>query len=191
MKRMRECRLIFYLWRCIFIAKQKKGHQINDDIRFPKVRLIDSEGNMIGVVTNQQAKQQAEIAGMDLVIIAPQADPPVCRVMDYGKFTFEKAKKEREAKKKQKVTEVKEVGVKLTTEAHDFGYKTKNACRFLEDGDRVKVVIRFRGREMAYTSRGYDVMKQFADACKECGVVDRPPRVEGRNMVMFLAPIKE
>ncbi|MDD2579068.1 MAG: translation initiation factor IF-3 [Eubacteriales bacterium] len=175
----------------MFIAKQNKGHITNDSIRYPRVRLIDSEGNMVGVVETSQARQMAENLSLDLVVIAPQAEVPVCRIMDYGKFLFEQSKKERDAKKKQKVTEVKEVGVKLTTEEHDFGYKTRNACRFLEDGDRVKVVIRFRGREMAYTHRGFDVMKQFADACSEFGTVDRPPRVEGRNMVMFMAPNKE
>ncbi len=146
---------------------------------------------MVGVVETSQARQMADNLSLDRVVIAPQAEVPVCRIMDYGNFLFEQAKKDREAKKKQKVTEVKEVGVKLTTEEHDFGYKTKNACRFLEAGDRVKVVIRFRGREMAYTYRGFDVMKQFAEACSEHGSVDRPPRVEGRNMVMYLAPNKE
>jgi translation initiation factor IF-3 len=110
--------------------------------------------------------------------------------MDYGKYMFELAKKEREAKKNQKTTGVKEVGFRLTTEEHDLGYKTKNACRFLQEGDRVKVVVKFRGREMAYTSRGYAVMKKFAEACAEFGLVDRDPKVEGRNMVMYLAPRK-
>ena len=145
---------------------------------------------MVGVVPLAEARKRAEDQDLDLVLIAPQADNPVCKIMNYGKYMFELAKKEREAKKNQKVTEVKEVGLKLTTEDHDFGYKTKNACRFLQDGDRVKVVIKFRGREMTYTSRGYEVMKQFVEACKEYGQVDRDPKVEGRNMVMFLAPRK-
>lgn len=163
----------------------------NDQIKFSKVRLIESDGEMIGVVSIAEARQRAEDQMLDLVLISPKADNPVCKIMDYGKYMFEQAKKEREAKKNQKVTEVKEVGLKLTTEDHDLAYKTKNACRFLDDGDRVKVVVKFRGREMAYTSRGYDVMRTFLAACEEHGQVDRPPRMEGRNMVMYLAPIKK
>lgn len=184
---------VFYyiFWRCINIGRQNKGMTVNDQIRFPKVRLIDSEGEMLGVVPIEKARQIAEESMMDLVLISPNPENPVCKVMDYGKFMFEQAKKEREARKNQKVTEVKEVGLKLTTEEHDLSYKTKNACRFLEDGDRVKVVVKFRGREMAYTSRGYDVMRAFSAACEEHGHVDRPPKMEGRNMVMYLAPGKK
>jgi len=176
--------------RCIHIGKQSSGLLINDEIRFPRVRLIESDGSMIGIVPITEAKKRAEDQGLDLVLIAAQPDNPVCKIMNYGKYMFELGKKEREAKKNQRITEIKEVGVKLTTEDHDFGYKTKNACRFLQDGDRVKVNIRFRGREIAYTNRGYEVMKQFAEACQEFGQVDREPKVEGRNMVMFLAPRK-
>ncbi len=182
-------RLIF-IRGCIIISRQSSGLLINEQIRFQKVRLIDSEGKMVGVVPIGEARQKAEEQGLDLVLINAQADNPVCKIMDYGKHMFELAKKEREAKKNQKTTEVKEVGIRLTTEEHDLGYKTKNACRFLKDGDRVKVVIRFRGREMAYTSRGYDVMRKFAATCAEFGQIDRDPRVEGRNMVMYLAPKK-
>jgi translation initiation factor IF-3 len=175
---------------CIDIGRQSGGLLINEEIRFSKVRLIDSDGTMLGIVPIAEARKRAEEQDLDLVLIAAQADNPVCKIMNYGKYMFELGKKEREAKKNQRVTEVKEVGLKLTTEEHDFGYKTKNACRFLQEGDRVKVVIKFRGREMAYTNRGYDVMKQFADACREFGQVDREPKVEGRNMIMFLAPRK-
>jgi translation initiation factor IF-3 len=163
---------------------------INDEIRFREVRLIDSDGGMVGVVTLAQAKKRAEDEGLDLVLISATADNPVCKIMDYGKYMFEQSKREREAKKNQKVTELKEVGLKVSTEEHDFQFKTKNACRFLGEGDRVKVVIKFRGREMAYTSRGYEVMRQFAAKCEEFGTVDREPKVEGRNMVMFMAPKK-
>jgi translation initiation factor IF-3 len=163
---------------------------INDEIRFREVRLIDSDGGMVGVVTLAQAKKRAEDEGLDLVLISATADNPVCKIMDYGKYMFEQSKREREAKKNQKVTELKEVGLKVSTEEHDFQFKTKNACRFLSEGDRVKVVIKFRGREMAYTSRGYEVMRQFAAKCEEFGTVDREPKVEGRNMVMFMAPKK-
>jgi translation initiation factor IF-3 len=154
------------------------------------VRLIDSSGGMVGVVPIAEARRKAEEESLDLVLINAQADNPVCKIMDYGRYMFELAKKEREAKKNQKTTSVKEVGFRMTTEEHDMGYKTKNACRFLQEGDRVKVVIKFRGREMAYTSRGYEVMKKFAEACADHGQVDREPKVEGRNMVMFLAPHK-
>lgn len=163
---------------------------INDEIRFREVRLIDSDGSMVGVVALSQAKKRAEDEGLDLVLISATADNPVCKIMDYGKYMFEQSKREREAKKNQKVTELKEVGLKVSTEEHDFQFKTKNACRFLGEGDRVKVVIKFRGREMAYTSRGYEVMRQFAAKCEEFGTVDREPKVEGRNMVMFMAPKK-
>lgn len=182
--------LLFY-WRCINIGRQNKGMTVNDQIRFPKVRLIDSDGEMVGVVPIEKARQIAEERMLDLVLISPSPDNPVCKIMDYGKYMFEQAKREREARKNQKVTEVKEVGLKLTTEEHDLSYKTRNACRFLDDGDRVKVVVKFRGREMAYTSRGYEVMRNFVEHCKDHGQVDRPPKMEGRNMVMYLAPIKK
>jgi translation initiation factor IF-3 len=181
---------IFCPGGCITIGRQSSGLLINEQIRFQRVRLIDSDGSMIGVVPIVEARRKAEEQELDLVLISAQADNPVCKLMDYGKYMFELAKKEREAKKNQRTTEVKEVGLKLTTEEHDLGYKTKNACRFLEEGDRVKVVIKFRGREMAYTYRGYEVMKQFAATCQEFGQVDRDPKVEGRNMVMYLAPKK-
>jgi translation initiation factor IF-3 len=187
---MRGASAQFLFRGCIGIGKQNSGLLINEEIRFQKVRLIESDGSMVGIVPIAEARKRAEDQDLDLVLISPQPDNPVCKIMNYGKYMFELAKKEREAKKNQKVTEVKEVGLKLTTEEHDLEYKTKNACRFLQEGDRVKVVIKFRGREMAYTSRGYDVMKQFAEVCREFGQVDRDPKVEGRNMIMFLAPRK-
>lgn len=146
---------------------------------------------MVGVVPIEQALAKAEAAGLDLVLIANNPDNPVCRIMDNGKFLFEKNKREKEAKKKQKVVQVKEVGLKLSTEEHDLAYKVKNAVKFLQDGDRVKVSIRFRGREMAYTSQGCAVMDDFVKKCGDIAQVDRPARVEGRNMVMYLAPKKQ
>jgi len=133
------------------IGKQNSGLLINEQIRFPRVRLIESDGGMVGVVPIAEARKRAEDQDLDLVLIAPQADTPVCKIMNYGKYMFELAKKEREAKRNQKVTEIKEVGLKLTTEEHDFSVKTRNANRFLQDGDRVKVIVKFRGREMTYT----------------------------------------
>lgn len=145
---------------------------------------------MVGVVTIAEARKRAEDQDLDLVLIANNADNPVCRIMDYGKFLFEQSKREKEARKSQKVTEIKEIGMRLTTEDHDLNVKTKNACRFLSEGDRVKVLIKYRGREMAYQSQGYEVMRKFADACTEFGQIDKAPKVEGRNMVMFLSPKK-
>ncbi len=163
---------------------------INEEIRFREVRLIDGNGDMVGVVPIAEARTRAEESELDLVCISPTAEPPVCKIMDYGKYMFEMAKKEREAKKNQKITEVKEVQLKLRTEEHDLGFKTRNACRFLGEGDRVKVVLKFRGREMTYTNQGYAVMREFADGCKEFGQIDRDPKIEGRNMIMFLQPKK-
>lgn len=146
---------------------------------------------MVGVVPIQEAQRRAYDAELDLVLISPSPDNPVCKIMDYGKFMFEQEKKKREARKNQKVVNVKEVQLKLTTEEHDFDVKVRNARRFLEAGDRVKVVIRFRGREMAHTDQGYDVMEDFAEAISDLGKVDRAARAEGRNMIMFLSPLKE
>lgn len=146
---------------------------------------------MVGVVPIQEAQRRAYDKELDLVLISPSPDNPVCKIMDYGKFMFEQEKKKREARKNQKIVNVKEVQLKLTTEAHDFDVKVRNARRFLEAGDRVKVVIRFRGREMAHTEQGYDVMNDVVDAIADVGKVDRPARAEGRNMIMFLSPIKE
>lgn len=169
--------------------KNKNTVRINEEIRFKELRLIDAEGEMRGIVSLQTALDMAMQAGLDLVLISPNPDNPVARIMDYGKYAFEQSKREREAKKKQKTTSVKEVQIKLTTEEHDFNVKVKNALRFLGNEDRVKVVIRFRGREMSYQNQGYAVMEDFADACREAGTVDRPPRIEGRNMVMYLSPL--
>ncbi len=146
---------------------------------------------MVGIVPIEQAQQIADASGMDLVLISPNPDNPVCRVMDYGKYQYEQAKRDREARKRQQTIEVKEVGLKLSTEEHDLAYKLRNAERFLGDGNRVKISIRFRGREMAYTNQGYDVMADVAKRLEDIAVIDRPARVEGRNMVMFLAPRKD
>ena len=146
---------------------------------------------MVGVVPIEHALDQAEARKMDLVLMSNNPKNPVAKIMDYGKFAFEQSKREREAKKKQKTTSVKEVQLKLTTEEHDLQVKVRNAVRFLKNGDRVKVVIRFRGREMAYTNQGYEVMDNFANEVGEIGEIDRKPRMEGRHMVMFMAPAKE
>lgn len=173
------------------IARQKNNLQMNESIRFPRVRLINAEGEMVGVVPTQEALREAERNDLDLVLISPNPDNPVCRIMDYGKYVFEQTKREKEAKKNQKVMEVKEVCFKLTTEEHDMDFKLRNAERFLKSGNRVKISIRFRGREMAYTNQGFEVMKVVTGKLEDIAQVDRAPRMEGRNMVMFLMPKKQ
>lgn len=175
-----------YIRRCLNISKNEL--MINESIRDREVRLIDSDGAMIGVVPIKEAQSLADSKNLDLVKIAPQASPPVCRIMDYGKYMFELAKREKEAKKNQKVITVKEVWLKPTIEEHDFNFKAKNAYKFLKDGDKVKVGVRFRGREMHYTSLGQDVLNKFADFTQEVGVVEKRPRLEGRTMIMVLNP---
>ena len=146
---------------------------------------------MIGVVPIEEALKSAEDAELDLVCISPNPDNPVCRVMDYNKFLFEKGKREKEAKKKQEETELKEVGLKLTTDVHDVEVKRKMVVKFLSAGDRVKVNIRFRGREMAFQNKGIEVMTEFAKGVEEYGSIDKQPKIEGRNMVMYLSPAKK
>jgi translation initiation factor IF-3 len=175
----------------IIAQQSRRGHLINREITFPEVRLVAEDGEMIGVVSLEEALSRAEAAELDLVLMSPNKENPVAKLMDYGKYTFDLDKKKREAKKHQKTIQVKEVQIKLTTEEHDFNVKVRNAVRFLENGDRVKVVIRFRGREMAFRDQGFDVMRKVADAVSEVGVVDKAPQSEGRNMIMYLAPITE
>ncbi len=161
---------------------------INEEIRDKEVRVIDSDGSMLGVMPIQDAQKLATSKNLDLVKIAPQAAPPVCKVMDYGKYLFEAAKKEKEARKNQKITNIKEVWIKPTIEEHDFTTKAKNAYKFLKDGDKVKVSVRFRGREMNYTSLGEQVLTKFAEAVTEVGTMERKPKLEGRSMIMILNP---
>jgi len=165
-------------------------HQINEEIRDKEVRLIDSDGSQLGIVTIQQAMDTAIQRGLDLVKIAPKAEPPVCRVMDYGKFRFEQAKKEKEARKNQKVVDIKEVRLSAKIDVADFNVRVKQAEKFLKGGDKVKASIRFRGREMAHTDIGLTVMQRFAEACAEFGTVEKAAKLEGRQMLMFIAPKK-
>ena len=148
-------------------------HQINEEIRDKEVRLIDSDGSQLGIVSIQQAMDTAMQRGLDLVKIAPKAEPPVCRVMDYGKFRFEQAKKEKEARKNQKVVDIKEVRLSAKIDVADFNVRVKQAEKFLKGGDKVKASIRFRGREMAHTDIGLTVMQRFAEACAEFGTVEK------------------
>jgi len=166
-------------------------YQINEEILDKEVRLIDSDGAQLGIVDIQTALDKADERGLDLVKIAPMAQPPVCRVMDYGKFRFEQTKKEKEARRNQKVVEIKEVRLSAKIDVHDFEVRVKSAQKFLTGGDKVKASIRFRGREMAHTDLGLAVMDRFADALTEYGTVEKPAKLEGRQMLMFLAPVKK
>ncbi len=161
---------------------------INEEIRDKEIRLIDADGSMLGIMSAKDAQKLAATKNLDLVKIAPQAAPPVCKIMDYGKYMFEQAKKEKEAKKNQKVISIKEVRISATIEDHDFNFKAKNAIKFLEDGDKVKVSVKFRGREMNYTSLGNEVLNKFAETVKDVGVVEKKPKLEGRSMIMILNP---
>ncbi len=163
---------------------------MNDEIKDREIRLIDSDGTMLGIFSTQEAQKLADSKNLDLVKIVPNAVPPVCKITDYGKSVFEQAKKEKQAKKNQKVVSLKEVRLSAQIEEHDFGFKVKNACKFLEDGDKVKVSIRFRGREMKYTPQGQEVMARFAESVKDVGTVDKPSKIEGRTMVMIMSPKK-
>lgn len=165
-----------------------KELQINEQIRDNEIRLIGVDGEQAGIMSAREAQNLADEAGLDLVKISPNAKPPVCRIMDYGKYRFEQAKREKEARKNQRVVEIKEIRLGLKTDVADFNTKQRQAVRFLEGGDKVKVSIRFRGREMGHPEIGLDAMKRFAEACAESAIVEKPAKLEGRNMLMFLAP---
>ena len=178
--------------RTISARDNKKNQtQINDEIRADVVRLIDEEGVMRGIVSIDEALSLAEEAELDLVNISPNADPPVCKILDYGKYRYEQQKKEKNAKKNQHVTEIKEIRLSASIEDHDVEVKAKAATKFLQDGDKVKVSLRFRGRERDYTQLGFDAMKKFADMVADYGVIEKEPKMEGRRMNMFLAPKKD
>jgi len=163
-------------------------HQINEEILDKEVRLIGDQGEQLGIMSVEEALRIATEHELDLVKIAPGSNPPVCKIMDYGKFRFEQAKKEKEAKKNQRVIEIKEIRMSPGIDTNDFNTKLKNAQKFLNDGDRVKVSVRFRGREMAHTEIGAVLLKDFANQCAEIANMDKAPKLEGRNMSMFLSP---
>ncbi|MEZ5484897.1 MAG: translation initiation factor IF-3 [Lysobacteraceae bacterium] len=172
------------------ISTEKRDRK-NAEIRVPRVRVIDAEGENIGVLERDDALRMAEDSGLDLVEIQPNADPPVCRIMDYGKFKFEQQKKAQAAKKKQKLVEIKELKFRPTTDDGDFQVKLRNARRFLEDGDKVKITIRFRGREMAHQELGLQMARRVEEELGEEVTVEQRPRLEGRLMVMMLSPKKK
>ncbi|WP_449222434.1 translation initiation factor IF-3 [Acidimangrovimonas pyrenivorans] len=161
---------------------------MNGRIRAPEIRLIGAEGENLGVMPPARALGLAEDAGLDLVEISPNATPPVCKIMDFGKFKYEQQKREAEARKKQKTIEVKEVKFRPGTDVHDYDVKMRNVVRFLEAGDKVKVTLRFRGREMAHQQLGMDLLKRVAEDVAELGKVENMPKLEGRQMVMMIGP---
>lgn len=165
-----------------------KELQINDEIRDKEIRVIGSDGTQLGIMSASKALEIAESQNLDLVKIAPQAKPPVCKIMNYGKYRFEQAKREKEAKKNQKVVDVKEIRLSLNIDTHDFNTKVNQATKFIKSGDKVKVSIRFRGREMGHPEIGQENMNRFAKAMEEVAVVEKPAKLEGRSMLMFLAP---
>lgn len=184
-----RCALLFFIYqnfhrRCITI----NDLMINEEIRDREVRVVDQNGEQLGVMPIRQALNLAEEQQLDLVKIAPQAKPPVCKLMDYGKYRFEQSKREREIRKNQKVIEVKEVRLSATIEDHDVDVRVKNAIKFLKDGNKVKVTIRFRGRQITHSEIGREVMRDFAERIKDYGTVDKQPMIEGRNMSMFISP---
>ena len=178
-------------WRCFTISgnKREKEVEINEAIRDREVRVIGADGSQLGVMSTRDALRAAEEKNLDLVKIAPQANPPVCKILDYGKYRFEQQKREKEAKKNQKTFEIKEVRLSLNIDTNDFNTKVAQAAKFLAKGDKVKVSIRFRGREMAHTNLGLEVHKRFAEALPGA-TVEKQPKLEGRSMQMFLAPAK-
>ncbi len=163
-------------------------HQINDEITDAEVRLIGEDGAQLGIMSSRAALEVAEGKGMDLVKISPNATPPVCRIMDYGKYRFEQTKREKEARRNQHIIEIKEIRMSPGIADNDFNVKLKNGQKFLKDGDRLKVSVRFRGREMAHTSIGEDLLLRYAAECAEMASLDKQPKLEGRNMSIFLSP---
>ncbi len=171
--------------------QNQNQNQLNGEIRDREVRLISEAGEMLGIMSSREAQRLADEAGLDLVKISPTAVPPVCKIMDYGKFRFEQAKKEKENRRNQKVAELKEVQLSMTIDVGDLNVKARQAQKFLEQGNKVKVSIRFRGRQMAHANLGKDVIMNFYEGLKEIAVIEKPLNMEGRNMILILAPARK
>ena len=177
---------LFVFLEVLTIAKL--DHQLNEEIQDKEIRLIGADGEQLGIMSAERANEMAEEQGLDLVKISPNAKPPVCKIMDYSKFCYDQKKREKDAKKNQKVVEVKEIRMSPGIDTNDFNTKVKAAQKFLADGNRVKVSVRFRGREMAHTNLGEKLLMDFADACSEIAGMEKNPKLEGRFMAMFLTP---
>ena len=173
-------------WRCLSISNA--AYQINEEIRDKEIRLIGDDGAQLGIMSPEAALEIAYEKNLDLVKIAPGSEPPVCKIMDYGKYRFEQSKREKETKKNQKIVEIKEIRMSPGIGLNDFNVKLKNGQKFLTDGDRLKVTVRFRGREMTHTEIGTELLNRFADACKDIAVVSKAAKLDGRHMTMFLNP---
>jgi len=180
------CFLLLF-WRCCAISNIK-DYQINEEIRDKELRVIGVDGSQLGILSAKEALAIAEENDLDLVKIAPQATPPVCRIMDFGKFLFEQQKREKEARKNQKVMEIKEIRMSSTIDTHDFNTKVNQAIKFLDGGDKLKVSVRFKKRTVAHPQFGEELLKDFKEAIIEHGVVDKPFKMEGRSLVMFVSP---
>ncbi len=174
-----------FVRRRIRSTSKKKFIRINHQIRVPKVRLVGADGEQVGIVSVQEALSRAEAAGLDLVEVAPTAEPPVCRVMDFGKFKYEQSKKEKDSRKKAAVIHVKEIRFRPKIEEHDFNFKVKHARDFIEDGDKVKVTVTFRGREMAHQEFGKAVLERMIEQLSDVAKTERTPHMEGRNLVVY------
>lgn len=178
---------IYQKRRCIAIST--KDLQINEQIKAAEVRLVGDEGEQIGIVKLAEAQELANEKGLDLVLMAPGANPPVCRIMDYGKYRFERDKKEKEARKKQQIVRIKEVQLSCSIDVHDFDTRVSHAHKFLAEGNKVKVSLRFKGREMSHQEVGKEVIERFVEACSDAGSIDKKPTVEGRNMIVTINPL--
>ena len=193
----RELRARAYFIYCFTLTKGRcfkiatKEQLINEDIREKEIRVISADGEQLGIMSWAEALEKAYNADLDLVMISPTAKPPVCRIMDYGKYRFEQTKREKEAKKNQKTADVKEIKMSLNIDTNDFNIKVKNAIKFLQNGDKVKVTVRFRRmRELTHVNLGEELMKKFMDAVSEYGGSDKPSKLEGRNYAVVLSPKK-
>ena len=180
---------ILFFWRITTIAKLET--QINQDITDKEIRVIGPEGEQLGIMSAAEANKKADEMGYDLVKISPNAVPPVCRIMDYGKFKFDQMKKLKELKKNQKITEVKEIQLSMTIEKHDMEVKAKHGNKFLQNGDKVKVVLRMRGRQQAYAQHGIEIVNDFYSMLAENGEKEKEPKIEGRNIIVIVAPKKK
>ncbi len=176
--------LFYYLWRCFNI---KQELPINEQIRLKEIQVIDEQGQKLGIIDTNKAIEIAYEKNLDLVLVAPNGNPPVCKIMNYGKYKFEQSKKEKEAKKKQKTFELKELRITPNTEEHDFNFKLKNAKKFLEDGCKVKITVRFRGRELNYIKQGETILNKFIQELEEIATPEKKPLLEGKNMFIILA----
>lgn len=177
---------LFYIWEVIKISKSKT--KINEEIRENELRVIDENGTMVGIISRNEALSLADERGLDLVNVSPNANPPVCKLLDYGKYRYEQQKREKEAKKKQVSIQVKEIRLSVSIEEHDLNVKAKTATKFLKGGNKVKVSLRFRGRERNHVPQAQEVMKNFAEIISEYGEIEKNPKMEGRSLIMFISP---